>query len=673
MKFLENVGPDQEVLPINYIYCNEHNYEKDDVLSIVYMDVATKTVHVQNIVKPEIIVYIVDPKYRTPKTNYNRTWAKKDGLIPYKVRYRNRYSQIAKILNLNDKDKAKTSPYVYLSNLDIRNYYALQFIQEYKIPESFSLNIGLFDIENDIIDIDHFPQPGECPISLIAFMDVTNKSVYQFILEPQVPAKTIDPDTGKPYDYRDQVAHLKEHVKEYIQDLHSRFDESYGELNYHILFLKDEIEMIRKFFKLLDILDINFAEAWNAAYDMSNLTTRPERLMESPAEVICSNKFKVGECEFVEDKNPLFHKRKHKCQISHPTVFVDQMVIYAGLRSAMGKIPSLRLNAIAKKEIGDSKLDYSEEGTIRELPYRDFWKYCVYSVKDVLLQYGIERSTGDIPSIYSRMLEDGLLCNDVFTSTVQLTNSLSTFLFNHGYIPGNNFNKFTDKEKISKQVSMEIDSAYEKHMIISDMNTDEAIENSLVDPDDMIENIDDFDDDDDTIDVSPSKKKKQFSGAMVQNPNRMLSTGFEINHSINSKVHDIVTDMDITSEYPTVMILSNMASEKLIGIFVITHDMYDYMVIKYGIDYLENHRIRDGNTFKFTADDVAEYRYNRLPMYNYDFIGDDANTYKLNISDDIVTLIAYDDVIHIGMNYMNLPSYEEVMEKGLIQVHLKGE
>lgn len=44
-------------------------------------------------------------------------------------------------------------------------------------------------------------------------------------------------------------------------------------------------------------------------------------------------------------------------QIAHPTVFIDQMVTYAELQSDIGKTPSL-------KKIGDTKLDYSEEGSI---------------------------------------------------------------------------------------------------------------------------------------------------------------------------------------------------------------------------------------------------------------------------------------------------------------------
>lgn len=656
MKFLDGVGPNQEVLPLNYLYFNERNFNVDDVLTIIYKDVASGETKVQNIIKPEIEVWIVKPEYREA-VRFNRTWVKKEYLEPHKVRYRNRYRQIAKILGLQDEDidLAKTSPFVLFSNLDIRNYYALQFIHEYNVPDSFNLNIGLFDIENDIIDIDHFPQPGECPISLIAFIDVSNETVYQFILEPQNHSNTINPATGDYYDYRDQVQHLKEHVKEYVQELHELFDESYGVLEYHILFLKSEEEMISKFFKLLDVLNIDFAEAWNAAYDMSNLTSRPDKILSDPIQLICSDKFLAKECLFVEDKNPLFHKRKHTCQIAHPTVFIDQMVIYAGLRSAMGKIPSLKLNVIAQKEIGDTKLDYSEEGSIKELPYENFWKYCLYSIKDTLLQLGIHRKTDDISSVYSRMLEDGLLANEVFTSTIQLTNSLSTFLLEHDYIPGNNFNKFNDEQKLKQQAFFYGSS----NDIASDEN--DAMMNAMVDPDDLVDTSDDEEEEDD----SSSKKKKKFSGAMVQDPNRMLPTGFEINGRLNSRIHNNVGDMDITSEYPTAIILSNMSSETLIARVEFVDDLYDWIYVNKGPKWIEEHRIVN-NAIRFTAEDMMDYRFNRLPMYNYDFIDEDAAKYKLNMSDTITMLMAFDDVVHIGTQFCNLPDYDELVRNNMV-------
>ena len=61
----------------------------------------------------------------------------------------------------------------------------------------------------------------------------------------------------------------------------------------------------------------------------------------------------------VEDKGPFFYGRKHTRQIAHPSVFNDQMVIYAGLRSDTSKISSLKLDDNAQKEIEDTKIEWS--------------------------------------------------------------------------------------------------------------------------------------------------------------------------------------------------------------------------------------------------------------------------------------------------------------------------
>ena len=241
-----------------------------------------------------------------------------------------------------------------------------------------------------------------------------------------------------------------------------------------------------------------------------------------------------------------------------------------------------------------------------------------------------------------------------------MTNSLSTFLLEHDYIPGNNFNKFNDEQKLKQQAYFY--GANED--IVSDEN--EAMMNAMVDPDDLVDVFDEEEEDD-----SSSKKKKKFSGAMVQDPNRMLPTGFKINGRLNSRIHNNVGDMDITSEYPTAIILSNMSSETLIARVEFVDDLYDWIYVNKGPKWIEEHRIVN-NTIRFTAEDMMDYRFNRLPMYNYDFIDEDAAKYKLNMSDTITMLMAFDDVVHIGTQFCNLPDYDELVRNNMVITRKKS-
>lgn len=78
----------------------------------------------------------------------------------------------------------------------------------------------------------------------------------------------------------------------------------------------------------------------------------------------------------------LLHIRENiSVSFSHPTTFIDMLVLYAGIRSARGKPESLKLQAVAQKELKDEKLDYSEAGNIRTAAYEDFRKFALYSFK----------------------------------------------------------------------------------------------------------------------------------------------------------------------------------------------------------------------------------------------------------------------------------------------------
>ena len=48
------------------------------------------------------------------------------------------------------------------------------------------------------------------------------------------------------------------------------------------------------------------------------------------------------------------------------TGFYDQMILYAAIRKGREELRSNKLTYITNKEIGDEKLDYSEEGNIKK-------------------------------------------------------------------------------------------------------------------------------------------------------------------------------------------------------------------------------------------------------------------------------------------------------------------
>ena len=536
MKFLKNVNEGMHVMPLNFIYHNPKDYREDDAIDIIYKVIETDEVVIETIEKPEIEVWVVKPEYRhlidTP-----RDYLKKEILDPVMVRYRNRYGELGKLLGI-PKEAVRACPWVLQSNIDIRTFYAVQFAIEYSNELPKKLNIGLFDIESDTINIDHFPSPGECPTNLISFVDATAKISWLFILKPSGPARTINPSTGRPYDNRDQIQYVQDHQDEFIKACHEKFDEGYGEdMEYQLVFFDDEMKMTKAFFELLEYSGIDYALAWNASYDMGNLLGRPQSMFCDPTD-LCSKRFKYKEAYFIADDNPVAHKRKHTCQFSHPTTFIDDLVLYAGIRSGRGKPESLKLNAVAKKELNDEKLDYTEDGNIRTAPYENFWRFALYSLKDSLLLYRLHLKTNDIADLYARCSSNGLLPNEVFTTTILLTNSITKYYFERGLVVGNNRNKYRAND---------IDS-------FNQTQDDEEDEDEL--DNDIFE--DEAEEDDEDENDSKKNKKKKFEGALVQDPNRMLASGMQINGVDNAKLHEHLIDEDVTTIYPSQMIIMNL-------------------------------------------------------------------------------------------------------------------
>ena len=60
--------------------------------------------------------------------------------------------------------------------------YLIQFVKEYPCHEPKNISCGYFDIENDIIRIDHFPEYGETPINAVTYIDGSNKTAYTLVL-----------------------------------------------------------------------------------------------------------------------------------------------------------------------------------------------------------------------------------------------------------------------------------------------------------------------------------------------------------------------------------------------------------------------------------------------------------------------------------------------------------
>lgn len=432
-------------MPINIVSYDSFELGARDALAITFKDLDTGQVYVETIERPRYEVYILKEEY-WDSVNAMMPWESVDRLDRKVISYHKRDKELAAILKCKPED-VKYSPLIFGYDMSIEHYYWIQFILNYGSDMPKTINVGLFDIESDIIQCDGFASPGEAPTSAITYIDVSNQAVYSLFLGP--PCLPIVAESNPQFaeyenmkmEYQKQLDEISGNLDDFIGECHQLFDEYYGDMQYHVLIFDDEIRLHQAFWEIVRRSNVDYLMAWNAPYDIRNLIERPLTLGYEPEAIICDEAFKYKTCFFEEDDNIEVHKRNHRAIISIKPLVICMMWLYAGIRSTQGKPESLKLNAIARKELNDEKLNYEEEGDIKTFRYKNLRKYWLYNIKDVLLMLGIHRATSDIDTVYDRCYENGILIPEGFVSTTLLTNSLTKYFLTEGFIMGTNANR----------------------------------------------------------------------------------------------------------------------------------------------------------------------------------------------------------------------------------------
>lgn len=553
MKFLDPKYDKMDIMLLNIYYDRGSWSNSDDVLYILFKELDTEKKRIVEIIAPDIEVHIVKPEYREhPELiGYDpdilHDWIDKAYCDTYRVNYKNRWKEIGQIIGCKP-DQVKVSPWVFGADMDLDIWYIHQFLKEYPTNRPGDISVGFYDIETDTVNFDGWPETGEAPISVITYIDGPSRTSYTLIyhncgIKPNHPRYE---ELSKKYD--DGYDYFINHLDEFDKELHSDFDASYGHLDYVILTFESEIEMLQVFFKLVNESANDFNEAWNAPFDFGELITRPSVLGYDPLEIIADKSFNYPCIAFKEDTAFNVVKRKHLMFSPTLTVWTDSMVNYAAIRSQKGKLPSNKLNYVAKVELNDEKLDYSEETDIKHFMYDNFWKFVKYNIKDVLLMFGLENKNRDLLDVLSRISMLALPPYKVFASLPMEDSAFIRYMDNYrrngeGYWPGPNRSKLGANEWIASDGEVE--------PVIPDDDDNDSFDGLEEYGDIFADN-----DEDDGVD---------YEGAIVLHPGHMTPSGHKINGDDKKFIHDNLIDMDITAEYPTACILQNASNETLHG------------------------------------------------------------------------------------------------------------
>jgi len=261
MQFMKNIDIDNTML-VNIIYHNKSkNTNYTDYLDIITKNIKTGKKELTTIENPEIEIFFTKDEYRD--YDYNKNFIEINKADMHVVKYKDITRHIAKMAGPSYENYIKQSietrnfarinnihkyKYVFGSDMDIENWYRIQWLLNYDNSQIKNITKLFLDIEVDTIDVNGFPKDGEAPINAVTLIDEFSKSVYTFLLDA--------PNNS-------QIDVFKNTIDSFIDELHTDFDESYGEFKYNIFMYNDEKEMLIELFKLINTLNRDFLMIWN--------------------------------------------------------------------------------------------------------------------------------------------------------------------------------------------------------------------------------------------------------------------------------------------------------------------------------------------------------------------------------------------------------------------------
>ena len=475
------------LVDIQYVKPNR-KLGQSDYLYYIYKDLDTGEKKLQAIVNPKMTIYYEKPEFRTHR--YPIKYAKLDQCIAKTVPYKDIIYDIADEIGPKGKEFIKQCyetgnyqglkeiyayPYSFGADIDIRMWYRYHWKKMLHNDRPKVLSKGFADIEVDSYETPGMPNPQMNPVDLITIIDDQNNASYTFAL---IGVSCVEKDTSnmtptqeahewlrrKLYEHRlkDQE-YWSTHIEELEAKAHEMFDENYPGMSYHFFFYKDEKKLLVHFWQLVNKLKLDILAFWNIAFDIPYMIERCTALGLDPKTVMCHPDFPAQECFFKKDRRHFDVKNKTDFfNISSYTIFIDQMVSYAALRKVNSELRNFRLNYIAKKELQDEKLDYSDNGSIKTISYNNYLQYVLYNIKDVLLQKGIEHRTNDFDSIYLTAYNNCTPYEDVFKSTKTLTGAQYESYMKQGIVPRNNINAIYNQGKEEPEESDEEEGSKEK-------------------------------------------------------------------------------------------------------------------------------------------------------------------------------------------------------------------
>ena len=242
----------------------------------------------------------------------------------------------------------------------------------------------------------------------------------------------------------------------------------------------------------------------------------------------------------------------------------------------------------------DRKVEYENEMNFTDLTYLHWPLFLKYNIKDVMIQFGVERITNDVMTYYLKSIVNCTPYNKIFRETHLLRNVRELYFNKDGWVQGNNINIIGRNE------------------------------------DDVFTKLDS----DDEEDESDKGIDSSFKGAIMAEPTMNAKVGMPVLGVPSNAVFVNLMDFDMESFYPGIKILSNMDPITLIGKASLNNQEFtDGKMVNRSMNqtYQELDKFGNTRTVDITGEAVNTFLTGNVLTFGYNWLGFDSITdlYKI--------------------------------------------
>lgn len=441
--------------------------------ALIYTTKDTKTLETSlHIVEsPKIDFYISNVQQPFHKFSIPKSEARK-----ITVNYCDRDKEIAEILGTLDQfynsrkngssweynKRTMKNPNLYSADVNIEDFYKTKYIIENGVDAiAPSYKVAFSDSEVDISNFNEdFPNPkiAPCPIYLLSTIYAWTKDLYAFILyDPRIDS-----------DIRDILNNPDKYVEEYVDENMKKEG-----FHYHFSVYKTEVDLIKAYFKQTHDLKPDFMGWWNMPFDIPTMIGRLRRagLSEKEiADIMCDpsipenlryirytedpkrKMYDTGNAEDDSDEDDADDEKANKKSKNsqnkpHPSRLVDwfdipgytqhydQLAMFSCLRKRE-LYPSYKLDDIGEQFAGEKKLDLEDAGyNIKNVNVKNFKICLAYNMRDVFVQYSIEKKQRDINQAV--IASSNTRFSKVHSMSIVIKNEIMLYLWDKNQIMGN--------------------------------------------------------------------------------------------------------------------------------------------------------------------------------------------------------------------------------------------